>query len=67
MQDSLCPRIDGSLNKLKLELGNLLVPGWTFLILSNTAVNLIVAELLFQIKTLPEFSAAATNKPVKKQ
>ena len=44
---------------------DLLAPGWTFRILSNTAVVLTVADFLFQMKTLPEFKAPATNKPVK--
>ena len=45
----------------------LLVPGCTFLILSNTAVVVTVAELLFQIRILPEFKAPAKNKPVSKR
>lgn len=42
---------------------NLLVLVCTFLILSNTAVNETVAQPLFQIKILPEFNAAAKNRP----
>ena len=42
---------------------DLLVVVCKFLILSKTAVNETVAQPLFQIKILPEFNAAAKNKP----